>query len=156
MEESITFFEEKIEMSAKSSIISLDEEAIDLVTNTPLDNMKSDWLREIAQDKARLKDHLKHNGHRARMDLLEKHPLFEYLNGNPTSLIQAANCYLHEINERKVVGKLKSIYQLMQDCLRRFDGYQRVLKSGARNDKLCNDFSLEVATRMTLDMIPKD
>ena len=128
------------------------------MTNTPLPNIKSDWLKEIARDKARLKDHLRQNGHKARMDLLDKHPLFEFLNGNPTSLIQAANCYLHEIHEREEVGKLNSIYKLMQVCLKRLGDYESKLNSvrSAEGDKKRNDFSLEVATRMTLDMIPKD
>ena len=92
------------------------------------------------------------------MDLLEKHPLFESLNGNPTSLIQAANCYLHEINEREEVGKLNSIYRQMQVCLERLGDYESALSRvlAAEVDKKRNDFSLEVATRMTLDMIPKD
>ena len=113
-------------------------------------------LKSIVTSKENLRNYLNLHGQRARLALLEKHPLFKYLEGNPTSLIQAANCYLHEIIDRVEVGKLKSIYELMKSCLGRFENMKAVKNALATNAKKRNDFSLEVATRMTLDMIPND
>ena len=151
--QSIDFFEYKIERGPKNESIDLNHEAVDLISNTTFEDMKiARELRDTVTNKKNLSTYLKQNGQRARLALLEKHPLFEYLFGNPTSLIQAANCYLHEIEDQVEVGKLKSIYKLMKDCLQRFGNFKKELT----NDRIKNDFSLEVATRMTLDMIPNE
>ena len=43
--------------------------------------------KNIVTSKENLRNYIKEHGQRKRLALLEKHPLFKYLCGNPTSLI---------------------------------------------------------------------
>ena len=96
---------------------------------------------------------IRREGYQKRIDLLSQHPLFKRLYGNPTALIQAATCYKHglKINqENQKVGKLFDIYKMMKRTLIKYNDLDEL---GTEEQK-CNDFSMEVATRMTLQLIP--
>ena len=87
---------------------------------------------------------------------MAKHPLFKYLYGNPTSLVQAANCYLHNAKQRES-GKLTEIYQMLDKRItmlsqKNESNFHLYLKSPENQ----NNFSLEIATRMTLSLLPED
>ena len=96
-------------------LISFDDEAINLLENTkkvyPWYKLDPVWQEEI--QRVGINKFIKTRGQPARLDILAQHPLFTYLYGNPTSLVQAANCYLQNRKSNKN-GKLLEIYNMMK------------------------------------------
>lgn len=76
------------------------------------------------------------------------------LYGNPLALITAANCYLNRDNAGvNKVDRLSKVYEMMTDYTDKLSAVQKKRLKDMDPSKL-NDFSLEIATRMTLGLLP--
>ena len=152
----VQFFEEILARNDEDPFISA-KEAIDLMNDTkeneyPWNEIDAIWKKEI-DDKGIEGFILKARDR--QFTLLAKHPLFVKLYGNPTAIVQAANCYLHHIKDQKS-GKLVEIYGMLKTRLSMLNKNKKEIDTYLKEKQNQNSFSLEVATRMTLSLLPQD